>query len=109
MIDHIRRVEVVLPQYKQVTEQMFAERVGPETLGATGRAWGGLTPVPLAPALHRWPMRRPLDSPHDHRCPYCGSERVARLADLAWLLALIGRRLYLCRDCRRRFLDRPSR
>lgn len=55
----IRRVEVVLPRYKQVTEQMFAERVGPETLGATGRAWGGLTPVPpgtgSAPVAHAPP------------------------------------------------------
>jgi predicted RNA-binding Zn-ribbon protein involved in translation (DUF1610 family) len=50
----------------------------------------------------QWPL---------HVCPKCGSgevDRAPRVRTLDRLARLFGRRVYRCRECRRRFYDRPT-
>ncbi len=49
-------------------------------------------------------------SSRQHRCPECGAscvDRDIRAGWERWIPRIVPTRPYRCRNCRRRFLDRP--
>ena len=85
-----------------------------ERLTAVTSAWRqsrarlGLTSVEVAGRLHH---QGPAMAYPQHVCPRCRSDEIARVPRnrvVERMAGLLGWRVYICRECRYRFYDRPS-